>query len=105
MAAPVSEPATGEAEPLFPDLRLDRADLIDADAAFAKIRSLAGDDGAAAVRAATVSVLKQENARARARLAEAVDQAPRAARDAVRAYCALTDSVVLTVFPAAVLGP
>ncbi|MDA8584883.1 [protein-PII] uridylyltransferase [Rhodobacteraceae bacterium] len=57
----------------------------------------ASDDGAS-LRAVTVDHLKVAMADGRAAIAEALIQHPKAARDAVQAYCLLTDGVVETVF-------
>ncbi|MCG6883875.1 MAG: [protein-PII] uridylyltransferase [Silicimonas sp.] len=98
LAASASEPAAGTADPLFPDLRLDIADLIDAEAMFQAIKASSADSDAAEIRAKTVGTLKAANEQARERIATAVAAEPRAARDTVRAYCALTDILVTTVF-------
>ncbi|MGR3514078.1 MAG: [protein-PII] uridylyltransferase [Paracoccaceae bacterium] len=98
LAAPVSEPASDTHDPAFPELRLDRADILDADAVFDGIQvSVAGGD-AASIRAATIKGLRDALDAGRSRIGAAILAEPLAARDAVRAYCFLTDSIVATVF-------
>jgi [protein-PII] uridylyltransferase len=73
-------------------------EIFDTDAVRARIDAACAEAaGAAAVRAAAVSVLQEANARGRAKIAEAFAALPLAARRTTRAYCHLTDCLVREV--------
>ncbi|WP_413720047.1 [protein-PII] uridylyltransferase [Silicimonas sp. MF1-12-2] len=101
LAASASEPPAGTTEKLsaFAELGLDEAAIFDREAVFRAIVDAIGDDTTPAViRKATVEALKSAQANGRDVIAQAYSEAPRAARATVRAYSALTDCVVQTVF-------
>ncbi len=97
LAAPDSKPDTGNSDPSFPGLGLNGRDIFQAAQVFECLRAEdlrdAGD-----IRQASVRALKDGIAQGRDRIAASIEANPRAARDAVRAYCYLTDQVVSVVY-------
>ncbi len=98
LAAPGSDPAPAQEDPGFPDLRLTREEIFDAEAAFEAIRAAAAEADGAGTRAAAMRVLRESMAKGRDRIAAAIEAQPFASRDAVQAYSYLTDQIVVTVF-------
>ena len=98
LAASVSEPAKGSEDPAFPDLRIEGPQVFDASAMFDAVRRAADGTDSAETRAATVRVLREALDRGRDVIETAIGENPMAARDAVRAYCFLTDGIVTTVY-------
>ncbi|MEM9426425.1 MAG: [protein-PII] uridylyltransferase [Pseudomonadota bacterium] len=98
LAAPVSEPVKEPEDRFFHDLNVSHDEVFDADTSFATILSAAQNLTAADVRATTIEVLRDAIAQGREVIDAAIAKHPMAARDAVRAYCLLTDGVVTTVF-------
>ena len=93
------QPAQTTDRSSFSGLGLEAAEIFDETAVFQDLQSAIGDTAdSGAVRKATVTVLKEAQARGRERIAEAIAEAPFAARPAVRAYAHLTDGLVRTVF-------
>ena len=72
--------------------------MFDADEAYKTIRGAIDSADLAAIRATTVRVLRDALATGRSVIETAIEAHPFAARDAVRAYCHLTDGIVTTVF-------
>ncbi len=99
-AAPVSETAgPDDAHRLPSELICPPPTLFDGTEVRARIDAAAGPEAdAAAIRAAAVSVLREVQGTARARIAAAFAERPRAARPTVSAYSWLTDRIVETVF-------
>ena len=90
LAAPASEPAPGDSAPTFSQLNLSGGDIFDVAKVFGTIRKKGGPD-ATEIRKAAVTELK-------ATIEQAINEQPRASREAVEAYCWLTDRVVETVY-------
>ena len=65
---------------------------------FAAIEQSAASAEPSEVRRAAVNVLRDALAHGRAAIAKAIEAEPLAARDAVRAYCFLTDEIVAAVY-------
>ncbi len=96
LAAQASKP--DDAPLHFPDLHLAQREVFDADAIFNEIRASLSDTSPAGVRRATIEVLRPQLKSGREKIAQAIAEHPFAARDAVQAYCLLTDGVIETVF-------
>ena len=83
----------------FSGLGLEATEIFDETAVFEDLQSAIGETAdSGVVRKATVTVLKEAQARGRERVAKAIAEAPLAAHPAVRAYSHLTDGLVRTVF-------
>ncbi|MEO0916255.1 MAG: nucleotidyltransferase domain-containing protein [Pseudomonadota bacterium] len=98
LAASVSEPALAPDQPTFPDLRLDPSEIFDASSVFDAIRAASVGANGSDIRSKSTTVLRDAIAAGRSRIDAAILNEPLAARDAVRAYCFLTDGIVQTVF-------
>ena len=86
----------------FDELGLNGAQIFDQGAVLEAIgQDIAEGDRAASVRGLTVQHVKTATDAGRAAIASALAANPLASRDAVRAYCYLTDRVVETVFTVA----
>ncbi len=97
LAELASEPATATPAAEFDRLHLSAGDIIDRDAVYAAIKGGAASDQAGDIRRAAVEVLREALAKGRGTIARAIEAEPLAARDAVRAYCFLTDEIVAIV--------
>jgi len=98
LAASASEPAHADQDLDFGPIGLSIADIFDAETVFDAIAAKAEGADSRGVRQAAVEVLKEAIKTGRSAIAQAIETHPRQARPAVRAYCALTDGVVTTVF-------
>ncbi|MDJ0638353.1 MAG: [protein-PII] uridylyltransferase [Paracoccaceae bacterium] len=78
-------------------MHLSAGDIIDRDAVYAAIKGGVASDQAGDIRRAAVEVLREALAKGRGTIARAIEAEPLAARDAVRAYCFLTDEIVAIV--------
>ncbi len=98
LAAPASRPSDALQNSLFVRIGLSADDIFDAETVFAAIAAKTENADARGIRQAAVEVLKTAIKDGRDRIAQAITEHPRESRPAVRAYCALTDGVVETVF-------
>ncbi|MEL7149913.1 MAG: [protein-PII] uridylyltransferase [Pseudomonadota bacterium] len=98
LAAPASEPHRPKGDAAFPELKISAADIIDADAVFDAIQVAVAGGNASDIRAGAIKELREALDAGRSCIGAAILAEPLAARDAVRAYCYLTDGVVRTVF-------
>ncbi len=97
-AAQASDPAPATDDRLFPELGLTGSDIFDVDRVLDGILVDAQDADNSAVRNVTIKTVRAAMDTGRATIASAIEAHPFAAREAVRAYCHLTDGVVTTVF-------
>ena len=101
LAAPAPEPV---ALPPHPDLICDAQRVFDTAAVREALKAgWAKAEDNRAIRAVTVSVLKEAISEGRNAIKDAFAERPRAAREASNAYCHLTDAVVRTVFDVATM--
>ncbi|MEM7751949.1 MAG: [protein-PII] uridylyltransferase, partial [Pseudomonadota bacterium] len=98
LAASVSEPTQAPEDATFSDLRVAHEAVFDVDACFSAILNATQGKAAADIRAVVIPMLREAMEDGRKVIETAIAAHPMAARNAVRAYCLLTDGVVTTVF-------